>query len=38
MQERQWLYAGANVILSVVLCMIAVWLGYLLGSIFNSAK
>ena len=38
MQERQWLYAGGNVILSVVLCMIAVWLGYLLGSIFNSAK
>lgn len=38
MQERQWLYAGANVILSIVLCMIAVWLGYLLGSIFNSAK
>jgi fluoride exporter len=38
MQERQWLYAGGNVILSVVLCMIAVWLGYLLGSIFNPAK
>jgi fluoride exporter len=38
MQERQWFYAGANVILSVILCMIAVWLGFLLGSIFNSAK
>jgi CrcB protein len=38
MQERQWLYAGGNVILSLVLCMIAVWLGYLLGSIFNPAK
>jgi CrcB protein len=38
MQERQWLYACGNVILSVTLCMIAVWLGYLLGSIFNSAK
>jgi CrcB protein len=37
-QERQWLYAGGNVILSIVLCMIAVWLGYLLGSIFNPAK
>ncbi len=35
MQDRQWLYAGGNVVLSVVLCMIAVWLGYLLGSIFN---
>jgi CrcB protein len=38
MQERQWLYAGGNVILSVVLCMIAVWLGYLLGATFNSMK
>jgi len=38
MQERQWLYASGNVILSLVLCMIAVWLGYLLGSIFNPAK
>jgi CrcB protein len=38
LQERQWLYAGGNVILSVILCMIAVWLGYLLGSFFGSAK
>jgi CrcB protein len=38
LRDREWLYAGGNVILSVVLCMIAVWLGYLLGSIFNSAK
>jgi fluoride exporter len=38
LQEREWLYAGGNVILSVVLCMIAVWLGYLLGSIFGSTK
>jgi len=38
MQEKEWLYAGGNVILSVVLCMIAVWLGYLLGSMFNSIK
>jgi CrcB protein len=37
-QDREWLYAGGNVILSVVLCLVAVWLGYLLGSIFNSAK
>ncbi len=38
LRDREWLYAGGNVILSVILCMIAVWLGYLLGSIFNSAK
>jgi len=37
-QEREWLYAGGNVILSVILCMIAVWLGYLLGGTFNSMK
>jgi fluoride exporter len=38
LRDREFLYAGGNIILSVVLCMIAVWLGYLLGSIFNSAK
>ncbi len=38
LQNRQWLYASGNILLSVVLCMIAVWLGYLLGSIFNSTK
>ena len=37
-RDREWLYAGGNVILSVVLCLIAVWLGYLLGSVFSSAK
>ncbi len=37
-QEDEWLYAGGNVILSVVLCLVAVWLGYWLGSILNSAK
>jgi CrcB protein len=35
LQDREWLYAGGNVLLSVALCMLAVWLGYLLGSIFN---
>jgi CrcB protein len=38
LQERQWLYVGGNVIMSVVLCMIAVWLGWLLGSVVNSMK
>jgi CrcB protein len=38
LREREWLYAGGNVILSVVLCMIAVWLGWLLGDMFNSMK
>ena len=38
LRDREWFYAGGNVLLSVVLCMIAVWLGWLLGSIFGSAK
>ena len=38
LRDREWLYAGGNVILSVVLCMIAVWLGWLTGTIFSSGK
>jgi CrcB protein len=38
LRDREWLYAGGNILLSVVLCMIAVWLGYLLGSMLNSMK
>ena len=38
LQDREWLYAGGNVILSVTLCMIAVWLGWLLGSAMSSMK
>lgn len=38
LQERQWLYAGGNVILSVVLCLVAVWLGYWLGAAISSTK
>src|SRR4051812_34334356 len=29
LRDRQWLYASGNILLSVVLCMIAVWLGFL---------
>jgi len=38
LREREWLYAGGNVLWSVALCLIAVWLGYLLGSGLNSMK
>jgi CrcB protein len=38
LREREWLYAGGNVILSVILCLIAVWLGWLLGATFTSMK
>lgn len=38
LRDREWLYAGGNILLSVLLCMVAVWLGYLLGSMFSSMK
>lgn len=31
-----WLAAGGNVLLSVVLCLVAVWLGHLLGAAVSS--
>ncbi len=37
-RDREWLYAGSNILLSVVLCLIAVWLGWMLGSMFTSTK
>lgn len=37
-RDREWLYAGGNILLSVMLCLIAVWLGWLLGSVFGSTK
>lgn len=37
-RDREWFYAGGNIVLSVVLCLLAVWLGWMLGSIFNSTK
>ena len=33
-----WLKAGGNAVLSVLLCMIAVWVGYLLGAATGSTK
>ena len=38
LRDREWLYAGGNVILSVVLCLLAVGLGYWLGAMFSSMK
>jgi CrcB protein len=38
LRDREWLYAGGNILLSVVLCMIGVWLGWLLGAALNSMK
>ncbi len=38
LQDGEWLYAGGNIVLSVALCLVAVWLGYLLGSTLSSMK
>lgn len=36
--DGQWLRAGANVLLSVVLCLAGVWLGFLLANHLNQLK
>lgn len=38
LRDREWLYAGGNILLSVTLCLVATWLGYLLGSTLNAMK
>ncbi len=38
LRDREWLYAGGNILLSVVLCLISTWLGFLLGSVFHPTK
>jgi CrcB protein len=35
-RDGEWIYAAGNILLSVIVCMIAVWLGYVLGNKFNS--
>jgi CrcB protein len=34
-QAGEWLHAGANVLFSVLLCLAAVWLGFLVAQAFN---
>jgi CrcB protein len=31
LRDKEWLYAAANILASVVFCLIAVWLGFLFG-------
>jgi len=35
LREREWLYAGGNILISVAFCMVAVWIGYALGAALN---
>lgn len=37
-RDGQWLYAGANIAGSVVLCLVAVWLGHLLAAGLSRLK
>lgn len=34
-QDGEWLWAGANVVLSVLLCLLGVWLGAVLAAVLN---
>jgi CrcB protein len=36
--DGQWLRAGANVLISVLACLIAVWLGHMVALHINSGK
>lgn len=38
MEEDEWLYAGANTGLNVVLCLAAVWLGHITARALNPTK
>ena len=37
-RDGEWFKAGANAVLSFALCLVAVWLGHLLATHFNSTK
>lgn len=37
-RDGDWLYAGLNILLSVALCLIAAWLGYVAATFLNSMK
>jgi CrcB protein len=38
MHDGEWAYAGANIGLSVLLCLLAVWIGYMLATGINTMK
>lgn len=37
-QEREWLRAGANSVLSLVTCLVAVWLGHVTAAWINNLR
>jgi CrcB protein len=38
MNDGEWLYAGGNIVLSVALCLLGVWLGVVLASMLNALQ
>ena len=38
LREREWLHAAANAVLSVVLCLFAVWLGHAVALFLSRTK
>ena len=36
--DGEWFRAGGNIVLSVVLCLVAVWIGFVLASSINMLK
>jgi fluoride exporter len=38
MNDGEWLYAGANIVLSVVACLLAVWVGHVLALSLNAMR
>jgi CrcB protein len=38
MRDGEWLWAGANILFSVLLCLIAVWAGHIAAAALNQMK
>jgi CrcB protein len=38
LESREWLYAGLNILGSVVLCLLAIWLGHTLAMLLNARQ
>ena len=37
-QDEEWLYAGGNAVLNLMLCLVAVWLGHVLAELLNPTR
>ena len=37
-QGGEWLYAAGNILISVVMCLLGVWLGHYCATLFNTSR